>query len=118
MLDAKARAFGASSARPKRPFPLAGIDMPLVSPAALSVLPGSNRLVVADRGNKRVVIASPEGAFLRQIVSPAFTDLRSVAVDEGQEHHLRPQRRHPDEGAFPAVGVAQESFCEAREQFI
>jgi serine/threonine protein phosphatase PrpC len=66
------------------PFPLAGIDMPLVSPAALSVLPGSNRLVVADRGNKRVVLASPEGAFLRQIVSPAFTDLRSVSVDEGK----------------------------------
>ncbi|HEY7802487.1 MAG TPA: hypothetical protein VIE40_07415 [Dehalococcoidia bacterium] len=66
------------------PFPLAGIDMPLVSPAALSVLPGSNRLVVADRGNKRVVVASPEGAFLRQIVSPAFTDLRSVSVDEGK----------------------------------
>jgi hypothetical protein len=39
---------------------------------------------VADRGNKRVVVASPEGAFLRQIVSPAFTDLRSVSVDEGK----------------------------------
>ncbi|MBF6600892.1 MAG: hypothetical protein IVW36_10330 [Dehalococcoidia bacterium] len=66
------------------PFTLAGIDMPLVSPAALSVLPGSNRLVVADRGNKRVVVASAERAFLRQIVSPAFTDLRSVSVDEGK----------------------------------
>ena len=47
------------------------------------MLPGSNRLVVADRGNKRIVVASAEGAFLRQIVSPAFTDLRAVAVDEG-----------------------------------
>jgi hypothetical protein len=47
------------------------------------VLPGSNRLVVADRGNKRIVVASSQGAFLRQIVSPAFTDLRAVAVDEG-----------------------------------
>jgi hypothetical protein len=65
------------------PFPLAGIDRPLMEPAALSVLPGSGRLVVADRGNKRIVIASPEGAFLRQIVSPAFTDLRAAAVDEG-----------------------------------
>jgi hypothetical protein len=65
-------------------FPLAGIDTPLVSPASLAVLPGSNRIVLADRGNKRIIVASPEGAFLRQIVSPAFTDLRAVQVDEGQ----------------------------------
>ena len=65
------------------PFPLAGIDRPLMEPAALSVLPGSGRLVVADRGNKRIIVASAEGAFLRQIISPAFTDLRAVAVDEG-----------------------------------
>lgn len=66
------------------PFPLAGIDVKMVAPASLSVLPGSNRLVVADHGNKRVVVASAEGQFLRQIVSPAFTDLRAVAVDEGK----------------------------------
>lgn len=65
------------------PFPLAGIDRPLMSAASLSVLPGSNRIVVADRGNKRIVVASAEGAFLRQIVSPNFTDLRAAAVDEG-----------------------------------
>ena len=64
-------------------FPLAGINTPLVSPAAISVLPGSNRIVVADRGNKRVVIASADGTFLRQLVSASFTDLRAVAVDEG-----------------------------------
>ena len=69
--------------RDEVPFPLAGIDRPLMEPAALTVLPGSNRLVVTDRGNKRIVLASPEGAFLRQIVSPAFTDLRAAAVDEG-----------------------------------
>ena len=61
----------------------AGINTPLVSPAAISVLPGSNRIVVADRGNKRVVIASADGTFLRQLVSASFTDLRAVAVDEG-----------------------------------
>ncbi|MEX2247896.1 MAG: hypothetical protein WEC75_14570 [Dehalococcoidia bacterium] len=71
------------SGRAEAPFPLAGIDRPLLSPASLTVLPGSNRIVVADRGNKRVVIATPEGTFLRQIVSPAFTDLRAVSVDEG-----------------------------------
>jgi hypothetical protein len=47
------------------------------------VLPGSNRLVVADRGNKRIIIASADGEFMRQIVSPSFTDLRAVSVDEG-----------------------------------
>jgi hypothetical protein len=71
------------SGRDEIPFPLAGIDRPLMEPAALTVLPGSNRLVVADRANKRIVVASAEGAFLRQIVSPAFTDLRAAAVDEG-----------------------------------
>jgi DNA-binding beta-propeller fold protein YncE len=55
-----------------------------VSPASISVLPGSNRIVVADRGNKRIVIVSAEGAFIRQIVSPSFTDLRAVSVDEGK----------------------------------
>jgi len=65
-------------------FTLAGIDMPLVSPASLSVLPGSSRVVVADRGNKRIVIASAQGVFLQQIVSPAFTDLRAVSIDEGK----------------------------------
>ena len=65
-------------------FPIAGIDTPLVSPASISVLPGSNRIVVADRGNKRIIVVSAEGAFLRQIVSPSFTDLRAVSVDEGK----------------------------------
>lgn len=64
-------------------FGLAGIDTPMMTPASMAVLPGSNRIVVADRGNKRVIVASAEGVFLRQIVSPAFTDLRAVAVDEG-----------------------------------
>ncbi|HXK34071.1 MAG TPA: hypothetical protein VNM91_08685, partial [Dehalococcoidia bacterium] len=65
------------------PFPLAGIDRPLLSPVSISVLPGSNRIVVADRGNKRIVVATADGVFLRQIVSPQFTDLRAVSVDEG-----------------------------------
>jgi hypothetical protein len=54
-----------------------------MSPASLNVLPGSNRIVVADRANKRIVLASAEGAFLRQIVSPSFTDLRAAYIDEG-----------------------------------
>lgn len=65
-------------------FPIAGIDTPMVSPGSLSVLPGSGRIVVADRGNKRIIVASPQGAFMKQLVSPSFTDLRSVSVDEGK----------------------------------
>jgi hypothetical protein len=71
-------------AKTEAAFPLAGIDMPLASPASLSVLPGSNRIIVADRGNRRIIVASDKGVFLRQIVSPSFTDLRAVSVDEGQ----------------------------------
>lgn len=82
VLDAE-RGIRRFSGRDEAPFPLAGIDRPLMSPASLTVLPGSNRIVVADRGNKRIIVASAEGAFLRQLLSPAFTDLRAVAVDEG-----------------------------------
>jgi hypothetical protein len=65
------------------PFELAGIDRPMLQPASMSVLRGSNRIIVADRGNKRIIVASSEGRFLRQLVSPMFTDLRAVAIDEG-----------------------------------
>lgn len=71
------------SGRAEEAFPLSGIDRPLLSPTSISVLPGSGRVVVADSGNKRVVVASSDGRFLHQITSPAFTDLRAVAVDEG-----------------------------------
>ena len=61
----------------------AGIDQALVSPASPVPLPASGRLLVADRGNKRIVVLSLEGTFLQQWVSPtAFTDLRAIAVDE------------------------------------
>jgi hypothetical protein len=70
------------SGKDEVPFTLAGIDVPLMSPASLNVL-ASTRIVVADRANKRIVIASAEGAFISQIVSPSFTDLRAAYVDEG-----------------------------------
>ncbi len=62
-------------------FPLAGIDRPLVSPTSLSLLANAGEILVADAGNKRIVVLSKDGAFLRQFVSNAFTDLRSMAVD-------------------------------------
>lgn len=61
---------------------LAGIDRPLVQPGALTYLAASNRLVVADRTNARIVALSPQGVFLQQWASPSFTDLRAIAVDE------------------------------------
>ena len=81
VLDAK-RGIRRFVGKTEADFALAGIDRPLMSPASLSVLAGSNRVVVADRGNKRIVIASAKGDFIKQIVSPSFTDLRAASVDE------------------------------------
>jgi hypothetical protein len=58
-----------------------GIDRPLVSPGSVSVLRAEGLILVADRGNKRAVLASKDGVFQRQYVSNAFTDLRAVAAD-------------------------------------
>ena len=64
-------------------FTQAGIDEPLASPASLIPLSGSDHVLVADRGNKRIVVFSSDGVFRQQWVSPAaFTDLRAIAVDE------------------------------------
>ncbi len=64
------------------PFTQAGIDLPLASPASLIPLTGSNRVLVADTGNKRIVVFSSDGVFQQQWKSPVFTDLRALAVDE------------------------------------
>ncbi len=65
-----------------QPLSQAGIDRPLASPASIVFLPASNRLLVADRGNSRIVVFSPDGTFRQQLVSPTFSDLRAVAADE------------------------------------
>ena len=65
-----------------RPFTQAGIDLFLSSPASLVAVPTAGMLLVADRGNARVAVFSPDGTFLQQLVSPSFTDLRALAVDE------------------------------------
>jgi len=65
-----------------QPFTQAGLDLPLSSPASLVPLAGSNRVLVADRGNNRIVVFAKDGTFLQQFVSPTFTDLRAIAVDE------------------------------------
>ncbi len=64
-------------------FSQAGIDQALASPTSPVPLPSSGRLLVADRGNDRIVVFSSDGTFLQQWVSPTtFTDLRAIAVDE------------------------------------
>ena len=63
-------------------FSQAGIDLPLNSPASPAPLPASDRLLVADRGNERIVVFSLTGDFLQQWVSATtFTDLRAIAAD-------------------------------------
>ena len=65
-----------------RPFTQAGIDLFLSSPASLVAVPTAGMLLVADRGNARIAVFSADGTFLQQLVSPSFTDLRALAVDE------------------------------------
>lgn len=63
--------------------PLAGIDRPLVSPAGVAVGRARGEVYIADRGNRRIVVASLDGVFLRQLRSVSFTDLRDVVIDPG-----------------------------------
>lgn len=62
-------------------LPLSGIDRPLASPSSIAAIPNSDEVFIADTGNKRVVVANREGVFGRQLVSNAFTDLRTIAID-------------------------------------
>jgi hypothetical protein len=62
-------------------FELGGIDEPVDGAVDIAVLPGSDEVYIADAGNRRVVVASREGRFKRQLVSAAFTDLRAIAID-------------------------------------
>ena len=64
----------------EKPFALSGIDRSLVSPASVTA-DGRGGLLVADRGNKRLVSLSAGGAFQEQFVSRTFTDLRAAAVN-------------------------------------
>jgi hypothetical protein len=63
-------------------FSQAGIDAPLSSPGSLVSLTSLGLVVVADRGNSRIVEYALDGSFKQQLVSPKFTDLRAIAVDE------------------------------------
>ncbi len=65
-----------------QPFSRAGIDTPLSSPGSLLPLSSLSLVMVADRGNSRIVEYATDGSFKQQFVSPKFTDLRAIAVDE------------------------------------
>jgi hypothetical protein len=65
-----------------QPFTQAGIDMPMASPGSIVPVPPRGMVLAADRGNSRIVVFSPDGTFQQQLVSPTFTDLRAIAVDE------------------------------------
>ena len=62
-------------------FSLAGIDRPAQTPTSVAVLAVAEELLIADSGNKRVIVASKDGTFRRQLVSNSFTDLRAIGVD-------------------------------------
>ena len=62
-------------------FPLSGLDRPLKGAVSLALLSPADEVYVADSANKRVVVTNRDGIFRRQLVSNAFTDLRSIAVD-------------------------------------
>ena len=64
----------------EQPFPMTGIDRALLGPVSLTS-DGADGLLVADRGNRRLVVFDAEGRFRRQLVSASLTDLRSAAVD-------------------------------------
>ena len=62
---------------------LQGIDRPLNTPVGLAANAAGDRLYIADRGGRRVVVADPSGPFLRQYTHPDFTDLRGITLAPG-----------------------------------
>jgi hypothetical protein len=65
-------------------FELGGIDEAVDGAVDIAVVPASDEVYIADAGNKRVVVASREGRFRRQLVSAAFAHLRAIAIDATQ----------------------------------
>ena len=66
----------------ERPLTLEGLDREPLAPASISVGEPSGLIYLADRGNDRVLILSPDGALSRQIASEQLRGVRGVAVDE------------------------------------
>jgi hypothetical protein len=64
-------------------FPLSGIDRAPKAATDLALIAGAEELYLADSGNKRVIVASRDGAYNRQYVSNSFTDIRAISVASG-----------------------------------
>ena len=62
-------------------FSLAGIDRPLQGPSGIVSSVAANEVFIVDAGNKRLVVADMQGAFLRQFVSNDFTELVTIALN-------------------------------------
>jgi hypothetical protein len=62
-------------------FDLGGIDKLLERAVDIAVLPAVDEVYIADSGHKRIVVASREGRFRRQLVSGSMSDLRAMAID-------------------------------------
>ena len=68
----------------EQPLTLQGLDREPLAPASLTIGRSSGMLYLADRGNNRVLIFSPDGALSRQIAADQLAGLRGVAVDEAR----------------------------------
>jgi hypothetical protein len=60
----------------------AGLDRPLLSPAAPMASPADGLMYVADRGNQRIVLLDHHGDYQGQLTQRRFTAMRAVALDD------------------------------------
>jgi hypothetical protein len=62
-------------------FPVAGIDRAMTAANDIAILPTAKELFIADTGNKRIVVAGTDGAFRRQLIANALTDISAIGLD-------------------------------------
>ena len=62
-------------------FPVGGIDRAITAANDIAILPTAEELFIADTGNKRVVVSGTDGAFRRQLVANALTDISAIGLD-------------------------------------
>ena len=62
-------------------FTLGGINTLIAAANDIEALPAAEEIYISDSAAKRIVVAGRDGAFRRQLVSSAFTDLRAIAID-------------------------------------
>ena len=62
-------------------FPVGGIDRAITAVSDIAILPAAGELFIADTGNKRIVVGGTDGAFRRQLVANALTDISAIGLD-------------------------------------